>query len=297
MDNNIINHLVPMITLNNGAKIPQIGFGTLNVPPDRNPTKENTAITAKIVQEAIEAGYRHIDTAQMYGNEKGVGDGIAASGIPRREIFITSKLGNGNHKPADVYRSFNETLKKLGVEYLDLFLMHWPLPTLFNGDFVSTWKAMAELLEQGKVRSIGVSNFQPTHLDKIINETGIVPVVNQIEIHPGFNNQASVDATLSHGINIEAWSPLKQGKMLDNTAITGIAISHEKTNAQIILRWHIQHGYIVFPKSMHKERMIENISVFDFTLSPEEMAIIDALDEGEAGRTGPNPDTFDWVPK
>ncbi len=297
MNINISNHLVPTITLNNGAKIPQIGFGTLNVPPDRNPSKENTAITANIVQEAVEVGYRLIDTAQMYGNEKGVGDGIAASGIPRKEIFITSKLGNGNHKPDDVYRSFNETLEKLGVEYLDLFLMHWPLPTLYNGDFVSTWKAMAELHVEGLVRSIGVSNFQPVHLDKIKNETGIVPVVNQIEIHPGFNNQAAVNSTRSHGINVEAWSPLKQGKMLDNTAISVIAKSHEKTNAQIILRWHIQHGYIVFPKSMRKERMIENISVFDFTLSPEEMTIIDALDEGEAGRTGPNPDTFDWVPK
>lgn len=299
---NTTNHenifsLVPKVTLNNGAEIPQIGFGTLNVPPDRNPTKENTAITAQIVREAIEAGYRHIDTAQMYGNEKGVADGIATAGIPREEIFITSKLGNGNHNPDDVHRSFNVTLEKLGVEYLDLFLMHWPLPTLYNGDFVSTWKAMAELLEQGSVKSIGVSNFQPAHLDKIINETGVIPVVNQIEVHPGFNNSAAVEATRKHDINVEVWSPLKQGKMLDNIVISGIADSHGKTNAQIILRWHIQHGFIVFPKSMHKERMIQNISLFDFSLSSNEMAMIDALDEGEAGRTGPNPDTFDWVPK
>jgi 2,5-diketo-D-gluconate reductase A len=287
---------VPKITLNNGVTVPQIGFGTLNVPPDRNPSPENTAKTAEVVGLALELGYRHIDTAQNYGNERGVGQGIATSGIAREQLFVTSKLGNGNHRPDDVRRSFDETLQKLGLDYLDLFLVHWPLPTLYNGDYVSTWKAMAALLADGRVRSVGVSNFQPAHLERIIAETGTTPAVNQIEVHPGFNNEAARGASLSHGIAVEAWSPLGQGKLLADAAIGKLAASKRKTSAQVILRWHIQHGYIVFPKSVHRARMQENLDLFDFELSPAEVAAIDALDKGESGRIGPNPDTFDWVP-
>jgi 2,5-diketo-D-gluconate reductase A len=287
---------IPRITLNNGVTIPQIGFGTLNVPPDRNPSPENTAKTAAFVGLALELGYRHIDTAQMYGNERGVGQGIAASGIPREQLYVTSKLGNGNHRPDDVRRSFDETLQKLDLDYLDLFLVHWPLPTLYEGDYVSTWKAMTDLLADGRVRSVGVSNFQPAHLEKIITETGVRPVVNQIEVHPGFNNDAARAASVRHGIAVEAWSPLGQGKVLDDAVLGGLAARKGKTTAQVILRWHIQHGHIVFPKSMHRERMQENLDLFDFDLSPAEVASIDALDKGEAGRIGPNPDSFDWVP-
>ena len=289
-------HDVPTITLHNGKRIPQLGFGTLSVPPDRNPTPANTAKTAEVVGLALACGYRHVDTAQMYGNERGVGRAIAESGVPREELWITSKLGNGQHRPEDVRRSFDETLSKLGLHYLDLFLIHWPLPTLYDGDYVSTWKAMTELLADGRLRAAGVSNFQPEHLDRIMAETGVVPVVNQIEVHPYFRNDSVRKATRRHGIAIEAWSPLGQGHLLSDPVITEIAGRLGKTVAQIILRWHIQHGHIVFPKSMHRERIEENLSIFDLELSDREVAAIDSLDKGEAGRIGPNPDTFAWVP-
>jgi 2,5-diketo-D-gluconate reductase A len=288
--------IIPKITLNNGVTIPQLGFGTLNVPPNRDQSPENTAKTAEVVGLALELGYRHIDTAQMYGNERGVGQGIAASGIPREQLYVTSKLGNGNHRPDDVRRSFDETLQKLGLDYLDLFLIHWPLPTLYDGDYVSTWKAMTGLLADRRVRSIGVSNFQPAHLQRIIAETGITPAVNQIEVHPGFNNDTARAACVSYGIAVEAWSPLGQGKLLSDAVIGDLAVRKGKTIARIILRWHIQRGHIVFPKSLRRERMQENLDLFDFELSPAEVASIDALDKGEAGRIGPNPDTFDWIP-
>lgn len=294
-DKNTGTDVVPRIPLNDGTTIPQLGFGTLNVPPDRQPTPENTAKTAEIVSQVIQIGYRFIDTAQMYGNEKGVGDGIAASGVPREELYISTKIGNGNHHPDAVRRSFDESLEKLGLGYLDLLLMHWPLPTLYDGDFVSTWKAMAELVTSGRVRSIGVSNFEPAHLDRIVNETGIIPVVNQIEVHPGFNNGAAVKASIRYGIAVEAWSPLGQGKISEKPVIQRIANAYGKTYAQTVLRWHIQHGYIIFPKSMRRERMEENLHIFDFALTAEEVASIDALDEGEAGRVGPNPNTFAWM--
>lgn len=287
---------IPTITLHNGMTIPQLGFGTLNIPPDRSPTPENSAKTAQFVAQALEFGYRHIDTAQMYGNERGVGQGVAASGVAREHLFVTSKLGNGNHRPDDVRRSFDETMQKLDLDYLDLFLIHWPLPTLYDGDYVATWKAMTELLSDGRVRSVGVSNFQPDHLQRIIDETGVTPVVNQIEVHPGFNNDAARAACARHGIAVEAWSPLGQGKVLGDAVIGEVAARNGKTPAQVILRWHIQHGHIVIPKSMHRERMQENLDLFDFDLSPADFAAIDALDQGESGRIGPNPDTFDWVP-
>jgi 2,5-diketo-D-gluconate reductase A len=287
---------VPLLRLNNGTTIPQLGFGTLNVPPGRELTPERTRETAEIVGLAFEIGYRHIDTAQSYETERGIGEVIAASDIQREQLYITSKLANGNHRPDDVRRSFAVTMEKLGLDQLDLFLIHWPLPTLYDGDYVSTWQAMVELMSDGRLRSAGVSNFEPAHLDRIIAATGVAPAVNQIEIHPYFANTAAREACARHGIVVEAWSPLGQGNVLADPVIGRIAAERAKSPAQIILRWHLQHGYIVIPKSMHRERIAENFAVFDFELSAEEMAAIDALDRGEDGRSGPHPDTFAWIP-
>jgi 2,5-diketo-D-gluconate reductase A len=287
---------MPQITLNNGITIPQLGFGTLAVQPDRNSTPENIETTAEIVGLALQAGYRHIDTAQAYGTERGVGKAIAASGIPRDELYLTSKLANANHRPDDVGRSFAETLDNLGVEQLDLFLVHWPLPTLYDGDYISTWRAVAGLVDEGRLRSAGVSNFQPFHLDRIITETGITPAVNQFELHPYFANSAACTASRQYGIAVEAHSPLGHNNApLSDDTITTIAATHGKSAAQVILRWHIQHGHIAIPKSSQRERMKENITVFDFDLTAEEMAAIDALDRGESGRVGPNPDTYEGI--
>ncbi|HWG26761.1 aldo/keto reductase [Actinospica sp.] len=285
---------IPKITLNDGTAIPRLGFGTLHVQPDRESSPANVETTASVVGIALEAGYRHIDTAQAYGNESGVGRAIATSGIQREELYITSKLANRNHRPDDVRRSFDQTLEDLGLDQLDLFLVHWPLPTQYDGDYVSTWKAITGLVAEGRLRSAGVSNFQPEHLERIVAETGIAPAVNQFELHPYFTNHAACAASTRHGIAIEAHSPLgHDGKPLADETIAGIAAARQKTNAQIILRWHIQHGHIVIPKSSRPERMRENLDVFDFELSAEEIASIDALDKGASGRSGPNPDTFD----
>ena len=288
--------MIPTITLNNGTPIPQLGFGTLKIPPDRAPTPENARKTADVVRLALQIGYRHIDTAQMYGNEMGVGLALAESGIARDEIYITTKLGNANHRPDDVRHSFDQSMERLDLDHLDLFLMHWPLPTLYDGDFVSTWQAMASLIGSGRLRSVGVSNFQPAHLDRIVSATGVVPAVNQIEVHPYFRNDAARAASARHGVMIEAWSPLGQGTVLQDSVIAAIARTSGKSVAQVVLRWHIQHGHAIFPKSNHEERMRENLDIFDFALSTGEMARIDALDRGEVGRIGPNPDTFAWIP-
>lgn len=284
---------VPTITLSNGTAIPQLGFGTLRVQPDREQSAANAEITAQVVGFALESGYRHLDTAQNYGNEQGVGQAIAASGIPRAELYVTSKLGDRNHRPDDVRRSFEQTLKDLGLDYLDLFLIHWPLPTEYDGDYVATWKAMTELGAEGRLHSVGVSNFQPAHLERVIAETGIAPTVNQFEIHPYFINQAARAASAKHGVAIEAHSPLgHDGKPLTDATIARIAADRGKTTAQIILRWQIQHGHIIIPKSSRPQRMAENLAVFDFELTPEEIATIDGLDRGVDGRVGPNPDTY-----
>ena len=288
--------MTPVINLNDGTTIPQLGFGTLNVPENRSGSEQATEITAEAVRQAIAAGYRHVDTAQMYGNERGVGRAIAESGVPREELWITSKLSNANHRPQDVRRSFDETLRKLGTDQLDLFLMHWPLPMLYDGDYPSTWQAITGLKADGRLRSAGVSNFQPDHLDRIIRETGTRPAGNQIEVHPYFRNDAARHASQQHDIAVEAWSPLGQGAVLKDEVIERIAAGHGKTTAQVTLRWHVQHGHIIFPKSARPERMTENIRIFDFALADEDMAAIDALDRGEDGRIGPNPDKFDWVP-
>jgi 2,5-diketo-D-gluconate reductase A len=285
---------IPEITLSNGMTISQLGFGTLAVQPNREATDANAEITAGIVTQALKAGYRHIDTAQSYGTERGVGQAIAASGIPRENLYVTSKLGNGNHAPDEVRRSFEQTLENLSLAQVDLFLIHWPLPTLYNGDYVSTWKAVAELVRDGRLRSAGVSNFLPAHLDRIIDETGIVPAVNQFELHPYFANRATCEACLRYGIAIEAHSPLGHNRApLSDPIVTGTAGKHGKSTAQIILRWHIQRADIVIPKSIRPERMRENIDIFDFELSSEEMAAIDALDRGDAGRVGPHPGTYE----
>ena len=278
---------VPSIELNDGASIPQLGFGVYQVPP------EDTAAT---VQQALEVGYRHIDTAEMYQNEKGVGEGIRNSGIAREDVFVTSKLNNGFHKPDDARRAFDQTLTALGFDYVDLFLIHWPLPTLYDGDFVSTWKTLEEFKKDGRARSIGVSNFQVAHLEKLAQETDTVPAVNQIEVHPYFaNNEVRAYGT-EHGIATEAWSPIAQGKVLDDPVITRIAEATGKTPAQVVLRWHIQRGDIVFPKSVTLQRIKDNFALFDFELGSEDVEAISALDNGESGRIGPNPDTFDYVP-
>jgi 2,5-diketo-D-gluconate reductase A len=278
---------VPDLTLNDGNSIPQLGFGVFQVPPED---------TARITAQAFEAGYRHIDTAQMYGNEKGVGEAIRASGIPREELFITSKLNNGFHEPEKARAALDQTLADLGLDQVDLFLIHWPLPTQYGGDFVSTWKTLIEHKSDGRARSIGVSNFQPDHLARLANETDVVPAVNQIEVHPYFTNEAARRANEASGILTEAWSPIAQGAVLDDAVITDIAEQVGRTPAQVALRWHIQRGDIVFPKSSTPERMAENFALFDFELDDEAMAAITGLDKGEDGRTGPNPDTFDMIP-
>ncbi|MFN3866580.1 MAG: aldo/keto reductase [Demequina sp.] len=272
--------------LNDGTTIPQLGFGTYLVPPEE---------TAATVGTALEVGYRHIDTAQGYSNEAEVGEAIANSGLARDEVYITSKLTNSKHAPDDVYRSFEETLEKLRVDKLDLFLIHWPLPTRYDGDFVSTWRAMVDLVEQGSLASAGVSNFQPDHLHRIVDETGLAPVVNQIEAHPYFPNDHARRVSHDLAVAVEAWGPLGQGAVLGDEVIAALASQVDRAPSQVILRWHIQRGDIIFPKSMHRERMVENFEIFDFELTDVQMAQIDQLDQGPEGRVGPDPDTFDMV--
>ena len=276
---------VPNLTLNDGTTIPQLGFGVFQVDP---------ATTADVVSQALEAGYRHIDTAQMYGNEKGVGEAIAASGIARDEIYVTTKLNNDAHRPDDAARAIDRSVADLGFAP-DLFLIHWPVPTQYDGDYVSTWNALIRAREEGKTRSIGVSNFQVEHLDRLAAETSVVPVVNQIEVHPFFGNEQVRARNAAAGILTEAWSPIAQGKVVDDETIVGIAQRLERTPAQVTLRWHVQRGDIVFPKSNRSERMAENLAVLDFELTEADMAAISGLDRGEEGRIGPNPDVFDWI--
>jgi 2,5-diketo-D-gluconate reductase A len=276
------------IELNDGSTIPQLGFGVFQIPPED---------TAQAVSEAFEVGYRHIDTAEMYGNEAGVGEAIRSSGLDRDDVFVTSKLSNAAHRPDDARRAFDGTLAALGVEHIDLFLIHWPLPTVYDGDFVSTWRTLEEFKADGRARSIGVSNFQVAHLERLAAETDTVPAVNQIELHPYFLNEAVRAYGEAQGIATEAWSPIAQGNVLDDPVIAGIAERVDRTPAQVVLRWHIQRGAIVFPKSTTPSRIRENFELFDFELAPQDVEKIDNLDRGEAGRQGPNPDSFAHVPE
>lgn len=274
---------VPEITLNDGHTIPQLGFGVFQVPPDQ---------TAAATRVALEVGYRHIDTAQMYRNEAGVGEALRDSGLDREQVFITSKLDNPHHRPDEARRAFAHTLRALGTEYVDLFLIHWPLPGAYDGDFVSTWKTLEEFAADGRARSIGVSNFQVAHLQRVLNEADTVPAVNQIELHPYLINEQVRAFGERHGIATEAWSPIAQGQVLDDPVVSDIARRVGRTPAQVVLRWHIQRNSIVFPKSVTPDRVRENFALFDFELTAADVEAIAELDRGEAGRTGPNPDAF-----
>jgi 2,5-diketo-D-gluconate reductase A len=278
---------IPNIELNDGHSIPQLGFGVFQIDP---------AETERAVREALEVGYRHIDTAEMYGNEKGVGEAIRASGVDRGDVYVTSKLNNSFHEPDEAREAFDRTLSELGFDHMDLFLIHWPLPTLYDGDYVSTWKTLEEFRADGRSRSIGLSNFQVEHLERLAAETDTVPAVNQIELHPYFQNREVRSYGEEHGIATEAWSPIAQGDVLDDPVVTQIAAKLGRTPAQVVLRWHVQRGNIVFPKSVTPERIRENFEIFDFEVEPADLEQIDGLDRGEAGRIGPNPDQMAYVP-
>ncbi|MEU2349639.1 aldo/keto reductase [Modestobacter sp. NPDC049651] len=275
---------VPTITLNNGVEIPQLGFGVYQVKPEE---------TAQAVQSALEVGYRHIDTAEMYQNEKGVGEGIRNSGVPREEVFVTSKLNNGFHAHDAALKAFDGTLEALQFDYVDLFLIHWPLPGI-DVDYVETWKAMEEIYRSGRAKAIGVSNFNPHHLRRLFAETEIRPAVNQVEVHPYLTQDEVRAFDAEHEIATEAWSPIAQGKVLDDPTILRVAERHGKTASQVTLRWHIERGDIVFPKSVTRSRVEENFGLFDFSLTEDDMREISALNRDE--RTGPDPDTFNYIP-
>jgi len=270
---------VPALSLNNGVSIPQLGFGVFQVPPDE---------TAKAVQTALETGYRSIDTATAYGNEEGVGEAIRASGLPREELFITTKLVNSDQGYDSTLRAFDASMAKLGLEQLDLYLIHWPLPA--RDTYVQTWKAFEKLYADGRIRAIGVSNFQVPHLRRLFDETEIVPAVNQIELHPNLVQAQLRKFHAEHGIITEAWSPLAKGQLLTDDTITSLASKYGKSPAQVVLRWHLQLGNVVIPKSVTPSRVKENFELFDFELSQDDVESISELDNGT--RTGPDPDTF-----
>lgn len=271
-------HSVPLLGLNDGRKAPQIGFGVFQIPDDE---------TSRAVQEALKAGYRSIDTAAIYKNEAGVGDALAKAGIARSELFLTTKLWNAEQGFDSTLRAFDASMKKLGTDYLDMYLIHWPTPK--HDRYVDTWKAFIRLRDEGRIRSIGVSNFQPDHLERIIKETGVKPVVNQIEVHPDFAQKDVISANRAHDIITEAWSPLGQGgELLKDDTLVKLGKQYGKSPAQVVLRWHVQLGHMVIPKSVTPERIRSNIDIFDFELSAEDMAAISKLDRGN--RMGPHPD-------
>jgi 2,5-diketo-D-gluconate reductase A len=272
---------IPEIMLNNGQTIPQLGFGVFLVKPED---------TERAVATALEAGYRHIDTAQMYGNEAEVGQAIGKSGRDRADVFVTTKLNNGAHEPDAAREAFDGSLKALGFDYVDLFLIHWPVPSRYGGDFISTWKTLEEFYREGRARSIGVSNFQPHHLRRLHGETEIRPAVDQIEVNPYLTQDELRRFCADHEIAVEAWSPIARGNALQDPTIEAIARKYGKTTAQTILRWHIERGDIIFPKSVTPARIKENIEIFDFELSGEDVEAISALNRNQ--RTGPDPDKF-----
>ena len=274
---------VPTLTLNNGVEIPQLGFGVFQIKPED---------TVRATTSALEIGYRHIDTAQMYGNEREVGLAVRESGIPREQVFVTSKLNNNQLERDDILRSFDASLSALGFEYLDLFLIHWPLPAV--ADYVARWKAMEEIYATGRAKAIGVSNFQPAHLRNLLGAAEVRPAVNQIEVSPFLVQDELRAFDADHEIVTEAWSPIARGKVADDPVIGRIAERLGRSPAQVTLRWHIQRGDVVFPKSVNRSRIEENFALFDFELDESDMVAISALDRGE--RTGPNPDEFNYVP-
>jgi diketogulonate reductase-like aldo/keto reductase len=269
---------VPVLDLNDGNKAPQLGFGVFQIPDGE---------TADAVDTALAAGYRSLDTAAIYKNEAGVRQGIERSGVARGDIFLTTKLWNADQGFDSTLKAFDASLKKLGTDYVDMYLIHWPTPR--RDLYVDTWKAFIRLRDEGRIRSIGVSNFQPAHLERLVKETAIVPVVNQIELHPDFAQRDVVAANTRLKIITESWSPLGQGgDLLKNDALVAIGKKHGKTTAQVVIRWHVQLGHMVIPKSVTPERIKANIAVFDFELSADEMKAIDGLDAGN--RMGPHPD-------
>jgi 2,5-diketo-D-gluconate reductase A len=276
-----VSSKVPPIILNNGIEMPQLGYGVWQVPDDE---------AERTVALALEAGYRSIDTAAIYGNEEGTGRAIAASGLPREDLFVTTKLWNADHGYDAALRAFDASLARLGLDYIDLYLIHWPLPA--RDAYVDTYKALEKLLSDGRVRAIGVSNFLNEHLERLIAETSVIPAVDQIELHPHLQQHAAREFHAEQGIATEAWSPLGQGKgLLEVPAIVAIAQKHGRTPAQVVLRWHVQLGNVVIPKSVTPSRIKENIEVFDFSLDDEDLAAISALNEDR--RLGPDPATFD----
>lgn len=268
---------IPTLTLRTGFTIPQIGIGVYKVPAEQ---------TDGVVTTALDAGYRHIDTATLYGNEKAVGEGIRRSGVPRDELFVTTKVWDDDHGFDSTLRAFDNSLELLGLDYLDLYLIHWPVPR--RDLYVETWHALERLHDEGRVRSIGVSNFHAHHLERLANESDHVPSVNQIEVHPWLPQREDRAYAESHGIATEAWSPLARGRVLDDDTLAGLARKHGVTPAQLVIRWHLQLGNIVIPKSVTPERIRENIDVFGFELDFEDLAAIAELESGE--RTGSDPD-------
>ncbi|CAN7241360.1 aldo/keto reductase [Phenylobacterium sp. LjRoot225] len=270
----------PVVTLNDGRAMPQVGLGVWRTPP---------AVTAEVVCTALEAGYRTIDTAAAYVNEAGVGEGVRASGAPRDAVFVITKLWNRDHGYDETLAAFDKSLERLGLGYLDLYMIHWPVPS--QGRYIDSWRAMVRLQEEGRVGSIGVSNFMVEHLRRIIGETGAIPAVNQIELHPKFQQTDLRAFHAGQGIVTQSWSPLGQGQLLKHPEIARIAARHGKTPAQAVIRWHIDSGLAVIPKSVHAERIAENFEVFDFRLDAEDMAAVAALDD-PTGRIGFDPLTF-----
>jgi len=271
---------VPNVTLANGVTIPQVGFGVFKVPDDK---------TEAVVRTALDAGYRAIDTAAMYGNERGVGRAVASSGLPRDDVFVTTKLWNTDQGRNAALKAFDASMANLGLDVLDLYLVHWPAPS--NDRYVETWLAFEQLLRDGRVRAIGVSNFQPVHLRRLFDETGVRPVINQIELHPWLVQDELRAFHAEHGIVTEAWSPIgRGGELLDEPTITDIAQQHDRTAAQVVLRWHLQLGHVVIPKSATPERIRTNLELFDFQLTDDEMAAISGLNKDR--RLGPDPATF-----
>jgi len=269
---------VPVIELNNGVRMPQLGYGVFQVPDDE---------TATAVKAALEAGYRSIDTAAVYGNEKGVGQAIAESGIARDELFVTTKLWNSAQGYDSTLKAFDESMTKLGLEQLDLYLIHWPTPA--RGKFLDTWKAFEKLYADGRVRAIGVSNFQPAHLERLLDAADVAPAVNQVELHPYLQQRELREFDAKHGIATEAWSPLaKGGSLLGDPVVAELAVKHSRTPAQIVLRWHLELGNVVIPKSVTPERIRQNLDVFGFSLDADDLAAIATLESGE--RTGLHPD-------